>query len=1726
MSSTPSPSGTTTAVPGSFQLPLDVGATASYTAADGLVWGPDRAFTPGLFGYVSAGQAYESFKEAVNGTSDPSIYRTWREAPVLEYQVSIPNGSYQVILKWADMVNSAAGQRVFSVAFQGSVADPAVDVVASAGPRTAYDRDYTVQVSNGLLDIVLSASAGNAFLAGLEVRGLQAAPSATATPTATFTPTATLAPADNIHPSAQIENIADGQEITAPTSVVISVASNKAVSWSLAYSPVNGDTWTVIASGNGPEVSATVGSFDPTLLLNGQYNLNLTATDAAGQPTSDVATVTVNGNMKVGNFSMAFTDLQVPVAGLPIQVVRSYDSRDQAQGDFGTGWSLAVNSVKLEESDVLGSDWESEVDGSGFSTYYCTYQTAAHNVTVTFLDGRVFEFQAVLSPACAALSPNINPVISFVPLPGTVGSLAALDVTDEATLNPGTFDPSMQTPEEIDDADGLSLNPMLYQLTLEDGTQYLINKATGLQSITDPNGNVLSFSKAGITSSTGKGIAFTRDGLGRITAITDPSGKQLNYAYSAAGDLASSTDRDNNTSSYTYNSSHGLLTVVDPNGVAPVTNTYDDSGRLSSTTDSKGHTITYNDNIGSKQQSVTDRDGNQTVYAYDNYGNVLQVTNALGQSTSYTYNSLNDKTSQVDALHNTTTYAYDTQHHLLTQTDPLGHASHYSYDSGGRVLTSSDALGHSTTNSYNTAGNLLSTTDALGHASTMTYNAKGTLAQQKDALGNVTTFTYDASGNLLTQTDAQGHVTTNTYDANCLRLSQAQSGAAGVETSRYQYDASGNLLVTTNPDGTTQQTSYNALGKQASSTDSLGRVTQYQYDTLGRLTETDYPDGTKETVGYDNDNNVLSRSDRMGRSTGYTYDQAGRQVTTTNPDNSTTQTAYDAAGRATGQTDELGNATTTTYDAAGRRVAVTDALGNRTQYGYDANGNQTTVTDPLGRVTTTTYDALNRQTQVTYPDGSNSKTAYDALGRKTQSTDPMGKVTTYGYDSLGRLSSVTDPTGKITAYTYDALGNELTQVDANGHTTSYGYDQDNRRTSRTLPGGQTEHYTYDNAGNVLTHTNFNGQVITYTYDPQTSRLTGKSGAGMDDSYGYDLDGERTSMSDNGGSTSYTYDDRGRMTQKSGPQGTLNYGYDSHGNLLTLESETSNGANLSYTYDADNRLSTQTDGRIGGTTTYHYDADGNLQSLAYPNNVTTTYHYDTLDRLTGTAAVKGSSPLATYAYTLRADGLRTSLAESGPATSGRTDTWTMDTLNRLTTESITNASSGVNGTSTFTYDPTNRLSRSSTIAGVTSTTQTYNVNDERTSDEGFDNEGDTTGTGGNTFTYDIVSKLTGATLVSPTAESISLTYDGDANLVQKTVNGVATTYLIDTNNISGYAQIIEAKTNGALTDVFNYGTSGIVSQGHVPTGTTVYFGKDESNNTRYLTDSQTGAVTDTFDYTADGIRVNRTGAFPVVHQFQGEYLDTDLNLYWLRARWMNPQTGEFMTMDSYEGDNAAPASLHKYAFVQWDGGLNKKDPSGNMTLLDRLWDWVKLSTSIHALPPTGISSISAPISLDDENSDAGIVERVILGEVTGPVGKNYDVYGGGTAMRGIARVLENRLSSHWAQTMMGVVTMGGQIEGYESYPTIDPDIQGNIDGATTLANEGAPGNTHLYALQAVNIGKLAAARQVSSPFSREPFYWRTQGSGDPQNNSISDTRSPVYIAPADGESFYGKERGDK
>ena len=47
----------------------------------------------------------------------------------------------------------------------------------------------------------------------------------------------------------------------------------------------------------------------------------------------------------------------------------------------------------------------------------------------------------------------------------------------------------------------------------------------------------------------------------------------------------------------------------------------------------------------------------------------------------------------------------------------------------------------------------------------------------------------------------------------------------------------------------------------------------------------------------------------------------------------------------------------------------------------------------------------------------------------------------------------------------------------------------------------------------------------------------------------------------------------------------------------------------------------------------------------------------------------------------------------------------------------------------------------------------------------------------------------------------------------------------------------------------------------------------------------------------------------------------------RARWMNPNTGRFQTMDTFEGNDEEPPTLHKYLYCG-DNPVNNVDLTGN------------------------------------------------------------------------------------------------------------------------------------------------------------------------------------------------------
>ena len=1407
----------------------------------------------------------------------------------------------------------------------------------------------------------------------------------------------------------------DGTAITQPVSVNGNV-SNGNSSWKLEYSLTSGNdadipVWVQFASGTGAQVAAVLGTFDPTALMNGTYTIRLSATDANGQSATSSVVVSVEKNIKVGDLQLAFNDLTVPLPGLPIQIIRSYDSRDKRQGDFGFSWSLGLKNLRLEKNRNLGKNWTEDVtfDNSGFPTY-CLTPNNDRFVTVTFPDGRVYKFQAVSGPQCQRFVPITAPRLQFqqVPTgPGTFG--ATLATADGADL---LLDGSIPGPQDIVDFDLNIYNPTLFKLTTAEGFSYIIDQNLGATSVTDPSGNTVTMGPNGITSSSGLSVAFQRDAQNRITQITDTTGlNTLKYSYNASGDLATFTDELNNVTHYNYAANHFLSSIVDARNITVFTANFDSTGHLLTSTDGLGHQVRFTHDIAGHHETITDRNNNPTTYDYDNDGNITRITDALGHVTTATFDINDNKLTETNPLGKTTSYTYDASGNRLSETDPLGHVTRYTYNGKHQVLSVTDPQGHITSNVYDFNGNLLTSKDAAGNTTTYTYNAQGNPLTVKDALGKTTSFAYDGNGRVTQQTDALGNVSTFTYDANGNKLTQAvkrtrADGTVETLTTQYQYDADNRLLKTINPDNTFTQTVYNAIGKPSDVFDALNRKTHYDYDSNGRLSRTTYPDLTAESFTYDGNDHRLTSVDRLNRTTSYTYDVLGRLTKTAYPDNSFTQTVYDAAGQVIQTIDTLNHSTFYGYDDAGRRTSLTDALNNVTSFSYDNAGNQTSVTDALNHTTQYVYDSANRRIQTIYPDQTSDSIAYDSLGRQSAKTDQGGKTTQFGYDSIGRLATVTqflNGSPLVTSYGYDELGNRISQTDANGHVTRVAYDQLGRRTSRTLPLGMSETYGYDAVGNMTSRKDFNGHTSTFTYDSM-NRLktkaadpffsTGSCAGGLcgatQITFNYNNVGRRTSMTDASGSSSYTYDTRDRLLTKASPAGTLTYTYDAAGNILTLKSSNAGGASMTYTYDQLNRLATVTD--ASGLTSYTYDAVGNLGGFTYPNGVQTGYGYDALNRLTrmqstcasGSGCGAPGTAISSYAYTLGAAGNRLSVAEL----SNRTVNYGYDDLYRLTSETIARAPAQ-NGSISYQYDSVgNRLQRNSTVPAIPATgLLNYDAND-RTATDPYDANGNLLNAGAGSNVYDFENHMV-------QAGGVRLVYDGDGNRVTETVAGVTTKYLVADQNLTGYAQVMDELQGTAVTRTYSYGLE-LINERQTVSGTpkTSFYGFDGHGSVRFLTDV-TGAITDTYDYDAFGNLISQTGSTPNNYLFAGEQFDPVLGIYYNRARYYDQRQGRFWSMDSNEGDVQAPLSLHKYLYAG-NNPVSNLDPSGRDFDLGSTLASFGINQTLQSIAVASLKGMlfgaafgAADAALQGKSGDEILDEAIkggLIGAILGPLAK--------------------------------------------------------------------------------------------------------------------------------------------
>jgi hypothetical protein len=183
-------------------------------------------------------------------------------------------------------------------------------------------------------------------------------------------------------------------------------------------------------------VNGVLGRLDPTLLENGLYRVRLVVEDVNGQVAFDERVYRVDGMAKVGNFRISFTDLSLPVAGIPIDVVRTYDSRVKTQEDFGIGWTLDIKRGSYRHNRTPGRGWiiqDLPFLGDFLPCIGGSRETRSHLTEVRLSDREAYTFALQIANGTLGITGACEGTASFRFVDGTRPG-ATLEVLDGTSV--------------------------------------------------------------------------------------------------------------------------------------------------------------------------------------------------------------------------------------------------------------------------------------------------------------------------------------------------------------------------------------------------------------------------------------------------------------------------------------------------------------------------------------------------------------------------------------------------------------------------------------------------------------------------------------------------------------------------------------------------------------------------------------------------------------------------------------------------------------------------------------------------------------------------------------------------------------------------------------------------------------------------------------------------------------------------------------------------------------------------------------------------------------------------------------------------------------------------------------------------------------------------------------------------------------------------------------------
>ena len=474
------------------------------------------------------------------------------------------------------------------------------------------------------------------------------------------------------------------------------------------------------------------------------------------------------------------------------------------------------------------------------------------------------------------------------------------------------------------------------------------------------------------------------------------------------------------------------------------------------------------------------------------------------------------------------------------------------------------------------------------------------------------------------------------------------------------------------------------------------------------------------------------------------------------------------------------------------------------------------------------------------------------------------------------------------------------QYDRRGQTTGYAeLSQENEPTADEIKAHQIRYY-YDSDGKltrVTYPTTKNGvQALAYEYDQNgwLTKIKGEVQSG-------DGSTEKTVRS-------YTYDSYGKVKEIKDYRDLLN--------------SSDQAVKKVYTYDSLDRVKemTYTDletGKVMESYQYSYDKSSNITEKTQVNNYpkedadkvneTKVYTYDTLGRLIKTVTTDHKKDDKTKAVTYTYDNVGNRLKEDDGTT---TTSYTYNGLDQLKT-STKEKGTAVEEVRQYDYDA-----------------------------NGNQTDVKNTKTGENqTYVYDAENRLSQVSVTKDgnTAVIQQNIYNGEGQRIQK-IDGDETINYYYQDGVVAYT----TDANGEQNSQNLIGTDGnVLATERFQQNATQYYlyNKDIQGSTSSLV-KEDGSADATYQYTDFGeTTIQGDDQAKNEVSYTGGIYDQSTGLYYLNARYYNPEDGRFMTEDSYRGEIMNPETGHLYVYCA-NNPVNYMDPSGhlfgNWDMFGRYW----------------------------------------------------------------------------------------------------------------------------------------------------------------------------------------------